>query len=221
MAQATTTIIKTTTSGGKVKITTPTVVLTDAEKAMVLAAVTPANPLAALVAAVTTTPLITDETVVDPMAEARAAFAAGLAEVQKTSDRWTTDYSAAMNEHMPIEWFCIAHNDKTPEGQCVRREQKAVYTALKAAGYSNPSVAWRRVRDAAAKLCGWVDAETSQSVFTEGEGEGEGEAKAKASPYIKIQELIADAIKKLSKLDADHGNETRALADIAKRLPSL
>ena len=215
MAQATTTIIKTTTSGGKVKITTP-IVLTDAEKAMVLAATNySADPMAALVAAVTV-PLITDETVIDPMAAAREIFAAGLADVQKTSDRWTSDYASAMNDNMPDTWWTIAHNDESPEGLRVRREQKAAYAALRAVGYTNPSVAWKRVRTAAAKLAGWIDAETEAA-----EEEGEGEGEAKASPYVKIQELIASAIKKLSKLDADHSSEMKVLADCAKRLPSL
>ena len=149
------------------------------------------------------------------MAEARAAFAAGLAEVEKTGDRWTSDYASAMNINMPEAWWTFAHNDESPEGLRVRREQKAAYAALRAVGYTNPSVAWRRVRTAAAKLAGWIDAET-ETAAEEGE-----EGSAKVSPYIKIQELIADAIKKLSKLDADHGSETKALADIAKRLPSL
>jgi hypothetical protein len=216
MAQATTTIIKTTSSGGKVKITTPAVVLTDAEKAMVLAAVTPANPLAALVAAVTVPAVTTVMPPVDPMEEARAIFAAGLADVQKTSDRWTTDYAAAMNENMPADWWTYFHNDESNGGLRVRREQKAAYAALKAAGYTNPSVAWKRVRTAAAKLAGWIDADNEAAE----EGE-EGEGEAKASPYVKIQELIAAAIKKLSKLDADHSTEMQVLADCAKRLPSL
>jgi hypothetical protein len=214
----TTVIIKTTSSGGKVKITTPAaIVLTEAEKAMVLAA-TVIDPMAALVAAVTV-PLITDETVVviDPMAAARAIFAAGLADVQKTSDRWTTDYAQTMNENMPEAWWTLAHNDESPEGLRVRREQKAAYAALKTAGYTNPSVAWKRVRTAAAKLAGWIDAETEEAE----EGEEGEEGSAKASPYVKIQELLAAAIKKLSKLDADHSGEMKVLADCAKRLPSL
>jgi len=202
-----TTIVKTTSSGGKVKITTPAAAADPN-------ALGSADPMAALVAAVTV-PAVTVPAV-DPMAEARAIFAAGLADVQKTSDRWTTDYSAAMNENMPEAWWTLAHNDESPEGLRVRREQKAAYAALKTAGYTNPSVAWKRVRTAAAKLAGWVDAETEEEAE-----EGEEGEEAKASPYVKIQELIASAIKKLSKLDADHGNETKALADIAKRLPSL
>jgi hypothetical protein len=150
------------------------------------------------------------------MAEAREIFAAGLADVQKTSDRWTSDYASAMNDNMPDTWWTIAHNDESPEGLRVRREQKAAYAALRAAGYTNPSVAWKRVRTAAAKLAGWIDAETEEA-----EEEGEGEGEAKASPYVKIQELLAAAIKKLSKLDADHSGEMKVLADCAKRLPSL
>jgi len=213
----TTVIMKTTSSGGKVRITTPaTVVLTDAEKAMVLAATNySADPMAALVAAVTV-PAPAPAPVIDPMAEARAIFAAGLADVQKTSDRWTTDYAAAMNENMPADWWTYAHSDESNGGIRVRREQKAAYAALKAAGYSNPSVAWKRVRTAAAKLAGWVDAETEEEAE-----EGEEGEEAKASPYVKIQELIAAAIKKLSKLDADHSSEMQVLADCAKRLPSL
>jgi hypothetical protein len=191
----TTVIMKTTSSGGKVKITNYS-----------------ADPMAALIAAVTV-PAVTVPAV-DPMAEARAIFAAGLADVQKTSDRWTTDYAAAMNENMPADWWTLAHNDESPEGLRVRREQKAAYAALKTAGYTNPSVAWKRVRTAAAKLAGWIDADN------EAAEEGE-EGEEKASPYGKIQELIATAIKKLSKLDADHSAEMKVLADCAKRLPSL
>ena len=190
MAQATT-IIKTTAAGGKVKITKAAAAVTPA---------TPATPAA-----------------VDPMADARAAFAAGMGEAQKTSDRWTSDYSAKMNEHMPAEWWTIVHNDESPEGLKVRKEQKAAYAALRAAGYSNPSVAWKRVRTAAAKLAGWVDAETEEAE----EAEEAEEGSAKASPYAKIQELIASAIKKLGKMEADHGGEMKILADVAKRLPSL
>jgi hypothetical protein len=209
MAQATT-IIKTTTSGGKVKITTPAT--TPAPNAL-----GSADPIAAFIASVTTTPLITTVMPVDPMAEARAIFAAGLADVQKTSDRWTSDYASAMNDNMPDDWWTYTHYDETPEGLKVRREQKAAYAALKTAGYSNPSVAWKRVRTAAAKLAGWIDADTEAAE----EGEEGEEGSAKASAYVKIQELIAAAIKKLSKLDADHSSEMQVLADCAKRLPSL
>lgn len=152
------------------------------------------------------------------MADARAAFAAGLADVQKTSDRWTSDYADALNKHLPDAWFSLKHNDESPEGLRVRREQKSAYAALKAAGYSNPSVAWKRVRNNAAVACGWIDADTEEG---EEEGEEGEEGSAKASPYVKIQELIAAAIKKLSKLDADHSSEMQVLADCAKRLPSL
>ena len=207
MAQATT-IIKTTTSGGKVRITKPAA-------AALPNALGSADPIAAFIASVTV-PAVTVPAV-DPMAEARAIFAAGLADVQKTSDRWTTDYSAAMNDNMPIEWWTFAHNDESPEGLKVRREQKAAYAALKTAGYTNPSVAWKRVRTAAAKLAGWIDADNEAAE----EGEEGEEGSAKASAYVKIQELIAAAIKKLSKLDADHSSEMQVLADCAKRLPSL
>ena len=83
-----TTIVKTTSSGGKVRITTPA--------AAALPNALGADPMAALVAAVTT-PAPAPAPAVDPMAAARAIFAAGLADVQKTSDRWTTDYASAMN----------------------------------------------------------------------------------------------------------------------------
>lgn len=195
-----TTVIMKTSSGGKVRITPAT---------------TPEAFAAAFIANVTAAPA----PVIDPMAEARAIFAAGLADVQKTSDRWTSDYAQAMNENMPTDWWTLVHNDESPEGLRVRREQKAAYAALKTAGYSNPSVAWKRVRTAAAKLQGWIDAETEETA-EEGE-EGEEVEEAKASPYVKIQELIAAAIKKLSKLDADHSTEMQVLADCAKRLPSL
>ena len=179
--------------------------------------------IAAMVAGFTNgTPLIpataTAAAMVDPLASARAEFATALGDAHKSTDRWTESYAAALNEHLPIEWWTFDHKAECADGKATRREQKATYSALKTAGYSNPSVAWKRVRNAAAVLKGWVDCETEEEEEEEVEAT---EADKVASKYQKIQALIADAIKKLGKLDADHSTDMQALADTAKRLPSL
>ena len=209
--------ITTTSTGAKVRTTTikPTAPATIKPTAPATAP-TGMDAITALVAAATA-PAVPTAPTVDPLASARAEFANALGEANKSSDRWTQNYAAALNEHLPIEWWVFDHRDESTDGKTVRREQKATYSALKNAGYSNPSVAWKRVRNAAAILKGWIDAETEE----EEETEEETEASKAASKYAKVQALIADAVKKLGKMDADHGPEMQGLADIAKRLPSL
>jgi hypothetical protein len=210
----TTTTTTTTSTGAKVRIvnankgaaTAPAIPTgMDAIAAMVAAATIPAATIPAA-----TIPAAT----IDPLAEDRAAFASALGNANQTTDRWTQNYAAALNEHLPADWWTFDHKAECADGKTVRREQKATYAVLKTAKYPNPSVAWKRVRNAAAKLKGWIDCETEEEEETT-------ESDKAMSKYQKVQALIADAVKKLGNMDADHGAEMKALADIAKRLPSL
>lgn len=216
----------TTSTGAKVRVIKATASATAPVDIAVRGVAAGMDPvIAAMVAGFTngtTTPLIDSRVAVtvamtDPLASARTEFASALGDAHKSTDRWTENFAAALNEHLPVEWWTFDHKAECADGKATRREQKATYSALKTAGYSNPSVAWKRVRNAAAVLKGWVDCETEEE---EEEVEATEEGKV-ASKYQKIQALIADAIKKLGKLDADHTTERESLAAIAKRLPSL
>lgn len=173
------------------------------------------NSMLAIVSAMTAAETVAPTIImVDPLAIARAKFVGLIAGQEKASREWIKDFAAALNDNLPECWWTLTLKDDSPEGLRTERERKAVYSALKLAEYSNPSVCWKRVKDAAAKLKGWVDSETEEAEEEAEEGE------TKASPYATVQELIASAMKKLGKMEADHKKEIDALADIAKRIPN-
>lgn len=60
----------------------------------------------------------------------------------------TREYAAALCEFLPECWFDVEHNSLREEDKPVLAEAKAFRAALKAAGHSNPSVEWTRVREA-------------------------------------------------------------------------
>lgn len=169
------------------------------------------NPMLAIVSAMTAAETIaTIAPMTDPLAIARAKFVGLIAGQEKASREWIKDFASALNDNLPECWWTLTLKDDSPEGLRTEWERKAVYSALKLAEYSNPSVCWKRVKDTAAKLKGWADSETEETE----------EGEAKASPYAKVQELIASAMKKLGNMEADHKKEIDALADIAKRIPN-
>ena len=60
----------------------------------------------------------------------------------------TREYAVALCEFLPEAWFDVEHNSLKEEDKPVLAEAKAFRAALKAAGHSNPSVMWTRVREA-------------------------------------------------------------------------
>lgn len=60
----------------------------------------------------------------------------------------THEYAVALCGFLPECWFDVDHNSLREEDKPVLAEAKAFRAALKAAGHSNPSVMWTRVREA-------------------------------------------------------------------------
>ncbi len=58
----------------------------------------------------------------------------------------TRAYAIALCEWLPADWFEVEHNSLKEEDKPVLAEAKAFRASLKAAGHSNPSVMWTRVR---------------------------------------------------------------------------
>lgn len=58
----------------------------------------------------------------------------------------TREYAVALCNFLPAEWYEVEHNSLKEEDKPVLAEAKAFRAALKAAGHSNPSVMWTRVR---------------------------------------------------------------------------
>ena len=96
----------------------------------------------------------------------------------------TRVYAEALCEFLPEYWFDVEHTSLSEADKPVLTEAKAFRAALKAAGHSNPSVMWTRVRDEARKYC-----------LGTPEGEGEGEGKPGPKPRKSLQlRLIEDLI---------------------------
>ncbi len=60
----------------------------------------------------------------------------------------TQEYAVALCNWLPDRWYDVEHNSLKEEDKPVLAEAKAFRAALKAAGHSNPSVMWTRVREA-------------------------------------------------------------------------
>lgn len=74
---------------------------------------------------------------------------ANVADAVKRQYGATREYAIALCEFLPAEWYDVEHNSLREQDKPVLAEAKAFRDTLKAAGHSNPSVMWTRVREAA------------------------------------------------------------------------
>jgi hypothetical protein len=151
---------------------------------------------------------------VDPLVKARDAYVSAATSADMLSGFAAMDYALVLNEVLPEGWTLILPtSDKSENGKKVRREQKALFNALKLAKHSNPAQAWLRVRKAAEKAIG---AAMTEEEKTEAE---EKAAASKKTMYQRVQAALAGIVTKLGDADADHKKEIEMLAVIIKSLP--
>jgi hypothetical protein len=99
------------------------------------------------------------------------------------------DYARLLNQKWcDFDWFDLKHTDTSEEGKAVKGEGDRFRSGIKQ-WHSNPSTAWKQIRDHAR-----TDKYGKPSVEgegVEGEGvEGEGDAKHNRSPLLRnIEEL--------------------------------
>ena len=158
--------------------------------------------------------VVTVEALVDPLATARDAYVSAATSADMLSGFAAMDYALVLNSVLPEGWTLIMPtSDKSENGKKVRREQKALFSALKLAKHSNPAQAWLRVRKAAEKAIG--------AAMTDEEKVDAAEEKeaSKKTMYQRVQAALAGIVTKLSDADADHKREIDALALIIKALP--
>jgi hypothetical protein len=99
------------------------------------------------------------------------------------------DYAKVLNDQWAsFDWFDLKHNDTSAEGKAVKAEGDLFRKGIKD-WHSNPSVAWKQIRDhARADRYGKpvVDSEV-----VEGESESESDAKHNRSPELRnLEELV-------------------------------
>lgn len=94
------------------------------------------------------------------------------------------EYAEVLCNYLPEAWYDVEHNSLKEEDKPVLAEAKQFRAALKAAGHSNPSVMWTRVRNAG-------------RVYME--GETEDTASAGAKPQRSLQLRFIEELTKLYK----------------------
>jgi hypothetical protein len=98
------------------------------------------------------------------------------------------EYAQLLNEKWAFDWFDIKHNDTSDEGKAVKGEGDKFRKGIKG-WHSNPSVAWKQVRDhARTDRYGKAVVEGADS---ETETESSGDAKHNRSPELRnLEELV-------------------------------
>jgi hypothetical protein len=94
-------------------------------------------------------------------------------------------YAEALCAVLPAEWYLIEHNAKGENAKPVHAEKKALFEVLKAAGHTNPSTVWARVRKYAQELI------EGKPEATEGESDGVGARHARSPDLRLIEDLSA------------------------------
>jgi hypothetical protein len=103
------------------------------------------------------------------------------------------DYAKALNQKwVDLDWFEVKHDDRSDLGKAVRAEGDTFRKGIKA-WHSNPSTAWKQIRDhARTAKYGKVVVEGAEG-NAEGNAEGTAEgAKRNRSPMLRNIEELTD-----------------------------
>ena len=120
----------------------------------------------------------------DVLANHRNAVAAEHGEVKVRLYGVERAYASCLNTHLAAEWYEVEHSMTGETAKPVHVEKKALYAVLKAAGHSNPSVVWARVRE--------YGREEIHGKVEKVEGESEGAGDRNRSPVLRnLEELLA------------------------------
>jgi hypothetical protein len=126
-------------------------------------------------------------------------------------------YGAGINDIADCAWFELEGNGaKLPEA--IAGEKKAYYEGLKAIGYSNPSNAWKMVKQYAKAD---AIARALFGVVAEAEAETEG-AGSKARPLdLRLVEELTALYKACTKVDSLSNKQSGALDGIKAALKAM
>jgi len=126
-------------------------------------------------------------------------------------------YAAGLNDIASVAWFELEGNGgKLPEA--IAGEKKAYYDGLKAIGYSNPSNAWKMVKQYAKAD---AVARALFGVVAEAEAETDG-AGSKARPLdLRLVEELTALYKACTKVDSLSNKQAGALDGIKAALKAM
>lgn len=148
----------------------------------------------------------------DQVDTARTAFVDSLSSNYGAGRR----YAAVLVGMLGTAWITMAHDAKGAEGDAMRTQRDALYSDLKKAGHSNPSVKWKQIKGYAAEL-------TADPADTEDgeEGESSGGAKHSRSLQLRLIEDLTTLHKACKKEKAKTDQQIKAAMHIAAALADL
>lgn len=125
------------------------------------------------------------------------------------------EYAAGLNDIATVAWFDLEGNgNKLPEA--IAGEKKAYYEGLKSIGYSNPSNAWKMVKQYAKQ-----DA-IARSLFGVVAEETEAPAGGKTRPLdLRLVEDLTALYKACHKADSLSNKQSAAFGHIQSALKSM
>lgn len=123
----------------------------------------------------------------------------------------TKRYAEELNRYLGDGWYMFEHNDKTEEAKPTLAEGSKFRAELKAAGHTNPSVVWTRVRNEGRKL---VEGDKPEGEATESAG-----AKEVRSLKLRLIEELS-TLHKAVKREESKNNLGKAEAEAATFIAS-
>jgi hypothetical protein len=130
------------------------------------------------------------------VATLRGEYVTGLTQAYGSGRKYAAELLAFFRaEGFGEEWITMAHDEKGAAGDSMRAERDALYSALKSAGHSNPSVKWKQIKRYAEDLI----AAEKPAAEGEGEGEGEGESTGGAKHTRSLQLRLIEELTTLYK----------------------
>lgn len=130
------------------------------------------------------------------------------------------EYAKLLNQKWGFDWFDLKHNDSSDEGKSVKGEGDRFRKGIKQ-WHSNPSVAWKQIRDHARTDRYGVAVVESAEGGEGAEGEGSGDAKHNRSPELRNLEELTVLFKFNRRQESLSDNLRDCQRNIAKALESL
>jgi hypothetical protein len=129
------------------------------------------------------------------------------------------EYAKLLNQKWAFDWFDLKHNDSSDEGKSVKGEGDRFRKGIKQ-WHSNPSVAWKQIRDHARTARYGAPVVGAEGSEVEG-AEGSDNAKHNRSPELRNIEELTVLFKFNRRQESLSENLANCQRNIIKALESM
>jgi len=144
-----------------------------------------------------------------------ASILADMIEASKQAYGSHIKIAAKFNDMLPFAWYDMAPTEKSEDAKAFKVIKTDLYTALKAAGHSNPSVPFKRICDYGRNLANGLAPSGKTTIDgqpVDGEADSDGAAPAPRSAMLRnVEELTA-----LWKFNDKQGKDLPAKVKVAQ-----